>query len=131
VHTAQFWVTDVVGAGIRIITGERVGGGAATIDTLVAGGACISIIAGAHIGRVSTAFRDVAEVVCAWIVVVAFNDSGAFTDSITADIARGACIAVVTDRSVFYEGAARSRITGVVGTGIGVAAIERIGARLA
>jgi hypothetical protein len=93
--TTHVRLTRVIGAGIDVLAGKLAGRDALAKMAMVAGRADVLIVTGSIRQHVNTSLSGVANVVGAWIIIVAVNPLSCLAGTINAVITQGAGIAVI------------------------------------
>lgn len=95
-----------------------------SVGTFVGGGATIVVVAVGYVVHIRTARCRQTGVVGAHVVVVAYDRCSGFTFATAATITGSAGVSVITNQRIGHNQTATRRITGVVGTGVGVVTVD-------
>jgi len=131
VNTTAEGITSVGGARLTIIAVDGGPGNALPVDTTIAGSARVPVLTLAFQNGVHATFHRVTIVICAPVVVVTGVGLAAKALPRFALLAHGARVPILAQVGVGRVDAPFIGSTKVVGAGVVVRAIKRLGARLA
>jgi hypothetical protein len=118
VGTAFDWIAGVGGAGVGVIAGDRLVGGAGPVDALIVGGACVPIVAAAFVGAVETSVFTAAGVVGAGVFIITEYGGAAEALPAIASIAQRTGIPIFTQHSIVLRRTSRFGFASIVRAGV-------------
>jgi hypothetical protein len=122
VNAPRFEVTRVVGADVFIVALSRLSRCARPVDATISNGAGIAVIARSIQRHLATSSLWVTAIISAGILIITVEHGSRNAPPCTTVVAKGTCVAVVTDRVIGGVGASNLGRTSVISAQIAIIA---------